>query len=113
MPAATAGDRTAASADASARDVHSGAQTLEPTTAGLQGAEDETCRGNAHVVEPKATAQSGDLQTICGDALLSDAEPGSVASFITDLVENEAKNYNQLLSECTPSTHHRMTVEEI
>ena len=96
MPAAIARDTTAASADASARDVHSGAQTLEPKTAGPQGADDETCRGYAHVAEPKATAQSGELQTICGDGLVPDSEQGGAAKFITDLAENEDNNYNEL-----------------
>ena len=82
-------------------------------TPGPQGADDETCRGNAHVAEPNATAESGDQETRRGDVVVPDADPGSVASFITNLAENEDHNYDDFLSECTPGAHYEMTVEGI
>ena len=82
-------------------------------TARPRGAVDETCRVDAHVAEPEATAQSGDQQARRADAVVPEVDLGSVASLIADLAENEDNNYTELLSACTPSTHKDMTVEDI
>ena len=105
---------------------------------GLSAADEETCRGHAHVAEakatgqngdteasredtvssgitqpaenkhenhaqvadPQATAQSGDPEARRGDALVPDVDPGSVASVVTELAENDEENYEAFLSEC-------------
>ena len=59
-------------------------------------AHDEKRHGNAHVAEPKATAQSGDHQTRLRDVLVPDADPGNVASLSPDSAENEDEGTKEM-----------------